>query len=181
MAQRAQGGDVKSIRLLLLACLLAAAAPASQAALDVSLAPEATNAAAPRMGDWMKFASQIRNTGPAPAHGVLAWISLIEVDPGREQPMDLEDWSAHKAVTQATLAPGETVRVEWPMRLIQAGDYRVVVSAVERGSPRIVTSPFVDFHVARKPVVESRRILPVAFGVPLLLACVFLWRRRSRG
>jgi hypothetical protein len=120
----------------------------------------------------------IRNAGSAPAQGVVAWISLIEVDPGREQPMDLEDWSAHKAVTQAVLAPGERVSVEWPMRLIQAGDYRVVISAVERGSPRVVTSPFADFHVERKPVVESQRILPVAFGVPLLLAVPLLWRRR---
>jgi hypothetical protein len=73
----------------------------------------------------------------------------------------------HKALTQATLAPGEKIGIEWPMRPNQAGDYRVVISAVERGSPRIVTSPFVDFYVERKPVVESRRILPVAFGVPL--------------
>jgi len=28
----------------------------------------------------------------------------------------------------------------------------------------------VEFHIARKPVVESRRILPAALGVPLFIA-----------
>ena len=173
---------MKRIVLLLFAGLLATAATASQAALEISLAPATTNPASPRMGDRMKFATVIRNAGASPAQGVVVWVSLIEVDPGREQPMDLEDWSAHKAVTQAVLAPGEKVSVEWPMRLIQAGDYRVVVSAIEHGSPRVVSSLFVDFHVARKPVVESGRILPVAFGVPFVLAAALLLpRRRRRG
>jgi hypothetical protein len=129
------------------------------------------------MGDRLKFESVIANTGTAPAQGVVAWMSLIQVDPGHEQPVDLEDWSAHKAVTQAALAPGAKLPTEWPMRLIQAGDYRVMISAVERGASRVVTSPFVDFHVERKPVVESRRILPVALGVPLLLFGLLVLRR----
>ena len=163
------------VALLALATRGAAAAP-----LEISLVAQKTNPAAPQMGDQIKFASVIRNAGSAPAHGVVAWISLVQVDPGHEQPMDLEDWSAHKAVTQATLAPGGQIAVQWPMRLIQAGDYRVVISAVERNTPHIITSPFIDFHVARKPVVESRRILPVAFGVPLLLGLALVFRQRRK-
>lgn len=148
--------------------------------LDMTLTPAATNPSQPQMGDHMKFVSVIRNGGDTSAQGVVAWISLVQVDPGHEQPVDLEDWSAHKAVTRAALAPGERITVEWPMRLIQAGDYRVVISVVERSTPHIVTSPFIDFHVKRKPVVESRRILPVAFGVPLLIGALLLWRMRRR-
>jgi hypothetical protein len=67
------------------------------------------------------------------------------------------------------------------MRLIQSGHYRVAVSAAENGSASIVSSPFVDFQVERKPVVESRRVLPVALGVPIALALVLLWvRARTR-
>ncbi|MBZ0091349.1 MAG: hypothetical protein K8F27_03895 [Sulfuricellaceae bacterium] len=43
-----------------------------------------------------------------------------------------------------------------------------------------MTSPFVDFQVRRKPVVESRRILPVAFGVPVLVLGMMAWRRYLR-
>jgi hypothetical protein len=138
--------------------------------LNISLATGTANPALPQMGDHLHFSSVIHNTGAAPLHGMVAWISMVRMDPGQEEPMDLEDWSAHKAVTQATLAPGGTIAVDWPMRLIQAGDYRVVISAVTRDARQIVTSPFLDFHVRAKPVVESGRILPVTLGVPLLIA-----------
>ena len=53
--------------------------------------------------------------------GVIAWISLVQTDRGKEQPVDLEDWSAHKAAVAAGLVPGETIHTDWPMRLIQSG------------------------------------------------------------
>ncbi len=71
-------------------------------------------------------------TAATPVDGLIAWISLVQIDKGKEQPVDLEDWSAHKAVTAASLAPGQSLETDWPMRLIQAGTYRVVVSAVSR-------------------------------------------------
>ncbi len=145
--------------------------------LNVSLVPDQANSSSPQMGDWLKFHSVVGNPGTQAAHGVVAWISLVQVDPGHEQPVDLEDWSAHKAVTQAVLQPGQQVKVEWPMRLIQGGAYRVVISAVDRETGHVMTSPFVDFQVRRKPVVESQRILPVAFGIPALVLGMLAWRR----
>jgi hypothetical protein len=151
------------------------------ATVDISLVAEQANPTSPQMGDWLQFRSVIRNPGNQAVQGVVAWISLVQVDPGHEQPVDLEDWSAHKAVTRAALQPGELLQVEWPMRLIQAGSYRVVISAVDRETGHVMTSPFVDFQVRRKPVVESGRILPVALGMPLLVLGVIVWRRfRSR-
>ncbi len=173
---------MKKTALWLGACLLLIGANATWAAvpMEITLVADNANPQSPQMGDHMKFISTIKNSGNAPAQGVVAWISLVQVDSGNEQPVDLEDWSAHKAVTQASLAPGGQITVEWPMRLIQAGDYRVVISAVERSTQHIITSPFIDFHIKRKPVVESQRILPVAFGVPLMLGVLILWRIRKR-
>jgi hypothetical protein len=46
----------------------------------------------------------------------------------------------------------------------------------------LAASPFADFTVRQKPVVESERVLPVAFGLPLLIGAAMLWRfRRGRG
>jgi hypothetical protein len=144
--------------------------------LNITLAPDQANPPSPQMGDWLKFHSVFSNLGAQVAHGIVAWISLVQVDPGLEQPVDLEDWSAHKAVTRSVLQPGQQVKVEWPMRLIQAGAYRVVISAVDRETGHVMTSPFVDFQVRRKPVVESGRILPVAFGVPAVVLGMMAWR-----
>ena len=104
----------------------------------------------------------------------------MQIDQGHEQPVDLEDWSAHKAVTAASLPPGKTIETDWPMRLIQAGTYRVVISVVTRDGTALTASPFIDFGVRQKPVVESQRVLPVAFGIPLLLGALLVWRQVGR-
>jgi hypothetical protein len=165
--------------LIVAAVLAVSTASASAAPLSVELTPDAGNPASPQMGDRLRFRTLIRNDGPAPIDGVIAWISLVQIDRGQEQPVDLEDWSAQKAVTAASLQPGQALQTDWPLRLIQAGTYRVVVSVVSREGTGLVASPFADFTVRQKPVVESARILPVAFGAPLLLIGMMVWRRRS--
>lgn len=164
---------MKRITILIVFLLLAihsAAFAADQ--IQISLAPAPFNPVAPRMGDHLTFRSVIINKGTSPAHGVVAWLGLVRVDPGKEQPVDLEDWSAQKAVSRGVVLPGEQIAVDWPMRLIQSGDYRVVVSAAERSAPGLVTSPFASFHVASKQVIESRRVIPVAIIMPLLIAVI---------
>jgi hypothetical protein len=166
--------------VILAALLACATASADAAPFAIELAPSAANPASPQMGDRLSFHSIISNDGTTSVEGVIAWLSLVQTDKGKEQPVDLEDWSAHKAVTVPILAPGQTMQTDWPMRLIQAGNYRVVISAVSRGSAGLTASPFADFIVREKPVVESARILPVAFGSPGLLALLLFWRwRRS--
>jgi len=137
--------------------------------LNIALQADPSNPSQPMMGDKMRFHSTITNTGTAPIKGLVGWISLVEVDPGHEQPMDLEDWSAHKAITGTRLEPGAELKTVWPMRLIQHGDYRVVISATDRNQRRVYTSSTLQFHVTRKPVVKSSRILPVALGIPFLI------------
>jgi hypothetical protein len=167
---------------LIVAALLAVSSPPVWAArdatgLDVALAPVPGNPPAPQMGDRIAFASDIRNTGAVPSDGMVAWISLVRMDKGREAPVDLEDWSALKAVALPRLAPGEVVRSEWPMRLIASGHYRAVVSVAAPTGADLVTSPFADVAVREKPVVESARVLPVAAMMPGLFLGLLAWRR----
>jgi len=170
-----------SVLFALIGALLLSGATRAAAPVDISLTPAARNPAQPEMGNWLKFHSAIKNTGSQTLSGLVVWISLVQVDPGKEQPVDLEDWSAHKAVMRSALKPGESFSVDWPIRLIQAGNYRVVISAAERNAGTIFASPFADFNVKRKPTVESKRILPVAIGIPLLIAAYTGWRLRRRG
>lgn len=168
------------LRLVLLVLLFGAAAvSAAGAPLEISLVPDPDNPLEPRMGDTLRFHTLIRNTEADPVTGVIAWLSLVQTDPGLEQPVDLEDWSAHKAIALDVLMAGAVVETEWPIRLIQAGHYRVVVSASAGGEPRLAASPFRGFIVEEKPVVESGRVLPVAVGIPLLLGGLMFWRRRG--
>jgi len=145
------------------------AASAAEPPLRLDLRPNGGNPSVPVMEDRLRFRSVITNTGTSPVRGLVAWIGLVEMDPGNEQPVDLEDWSANRAVAETVLEPGQSLHTEWPVRLIQSGDYRVVVSATHRNGDGVLTSPALRFHVRRKPVLRMGRILPVAAGVPLLL------------
>ncbi len=148
--------------------------------VSLDLQPDVKNPASPVMGDHLRFWSIITNTGSSPIEGLVAWISLVEIDTGNEQPVDLEDWSAHKAVTGARLKPGESLQADWPMRLIKGGDYRVVVSVTDRGGRQVYTSPTVQFHVRQKPVLKAGRVLPVAIGIPLLFIGLMIFNRRKQ-
>lgn len=56
-----------------------------------------------------------------------------------------------------------------------------MISVTDRNEDKVYTSPTVQFHVSRKPVVDSARILPVAIGMPLLLSGLTgyrIWRTR---
>jgi hypothetical protein len=174
----------KTLFLVILSMLLfVSVSAAAQAPVALDLQPGEKNPESPVMGDHLQFWSTITNTGASPIEGLVAWISLVEIDPGNEQPVDLEDWSAHKAVTGASLKPGESLHTDWPMRLIKGGDYRVVVSVTDRGGRQVYTSPTIQFHVRQKPVLQAGRVLPVAAGVPLLFIglTVFNKARRRHG
>jgi hypothetical protein len=166
--------------LLLAAAFAVMAAAASAGELSVDLRGAPANPARPQMGDRLSFRSVLRNEGSAPVSRVMVWISLIRIDPGNEQPVDLEDWSAQKAVTADSLPVGGTIEAAWSLRLIQGGAYRLMVAAYSQDGGRTAFGPATEFTVREKPVVQARRVLPVALGFPLVIATVMLWRwRRS--
>ena len=169
---------MKLITLAFAASLALTILTAKADMVAIGLQPSDKNPASPQMGDVLTFRTVILNNAKVPLNGLIAWISLVQVDKGKEQPVDLEDWSANKAIVTPFLGPGETVETNWPVRLIRAGHYRVVVSAVTGTGTKLTASPFADFSVRQKPVIESQRVLPVALGIPLLLGAVILWRRR---
>jgi hypothetical protein len=160
--------------------LFVSVSAAAQDPVSINLQSDEKNPASPVMGDHLQFRSTITNTGTSSIEGLVAWISLVEIDPGNEQPVDLEDWSAHKAVTGASLKPGETLRTDWPMRLIKGGDYRVVVSVTDRGGRQVYASPTIQFHVRQKPVLQAGRVLPVAAAIPLLFIGLMIFNNTRR-
>lgn len=165
-----------------IALLLQALCPAAgNASVDVAIQrPSGTF----KMGDKPVFKGLVTNTGQQASRGLLVYLSLVSLIAGEECPVDLEDWSAQKAVVISCLEPGETNRQEYPMRLIQSGKFGILLTVVEPDEKRPIVSDLVQFDVLSKAVISSARILPVATGEPLLLITLFAlsqWRRlRSR-
>jgi hypothetical protein len=136
-----------------------------------------------KMGDTPTFSGKVTNRGDRSLKGLIVYLSLVSLKPGEESPVDLEDWSAQKAVRIDELRPGQDNTQEWPMRLIQAGRYGVALTVVDPNETQPIISDLWTFDIASKPTLSSGRIVPVALGMPallLLLVGVYWLRSRSR-
>lgn len=135
-----------------------------------------------QMGDKPIFYSTITNNSKSELKGVVLYLSLVNLDKGKEHPVDLEDWAAQKAVHISSLSIKGVYQTNWTIRLINSGHYGLFVTAVLPGSNKPLTSSIVHFYVAPKKTVVPSRILPVAIGVPFIIIFVMIilwWRRRK--
>lgn len=134
-------------------------------------------------GQYVKLPAKITNTSGKPVRDVVAYVTLVEVTKGQKAPVDLEDWSAHRAVTIGSLAPGQSRDTSWSLRLIKGGDYVVYANAIDKGSSRAAVGQEVPLTVTAHKNLNPGGVLPVAIGVPILAgAALFgpiLLRRRS--
>lgn len=167
--------------IALFGCALMAA-PASAAGLSVELTLSAADPVVAKVGDRMVFRSTIKNTDTSRRNGVTAWIDVVQTDKEHERLMDLEGRSDIVTVDHAELAAGAEFDTVWTVRLLEPGTYKAAVSVMDLEDPAPTSSRFVSFAVSPKPVVDWHRVLPVALGVPGLLATIIgiAWFRRRR-
>ncbi len=132
------------------------------------------------MGDRPVFESVLTNKSDRPVENIVLYISLVNLNKGREHPVDLEDWSAQKAVHLARIEGRSSSNEQWSMRLIQSGHYGLFVTAVSDMDIKPLTSDIVFFDIRPKKTVIPSRIWPVAMGVPLLLLLLMILIRIKR-
>jgi len=130
-------------------------------------------AGALKMGDTPNFLGAVTNLGPQPAQGLVVYLSLVSLAPGDEHPVDLEDWSAQKAVRIDRLNSSATDFRNWGMRLIASGKFGVALTVVDPREPRPIVSDLVPFEIQPKVTLVAGRVLPVAIGEPLLILILF--------
>lgn len=145
----------------------------------VSVSLEAPSAPL-KMGDVPFFTGKVTNNSSKTLHSLIVYLSLVSLQLGQEHPVDLEDWSARKAIRLERLAPGETDIQKWKMRLIKSGPFGAALTIIDPQFDQPGISPLTVFNIAPKPTVVAGRILPVAIGVPLLLAGMFIFVYRMR-
>jgi hypothetical protein len=133
-------------------------------------------------GQFIKIKGSIANTNPNESvRGGIAYISLVDL--GDKIPVDLEDWSAQKGLYIPSIGPGQTLPLEWDVRLVKAGSYTVDILFNSDGdfvSPP-VTSSKVFLEVSPKLNLNPGNVLPVAFGVPAVLITILGIINYTRG
>jgi hypothetical protein len=130
-------------------------------------------------GQFIPVKATITNLG-SNATGGVAYISIV--DTNASLPIDLEDWSAQKGFYVPPIPPGQSVTLEWSVRLVKAGSYTIAVIFGSDGdlTPPIVSSR-ISLQVAAKVNLNPNNVLPVAFGIPMLLVAVFAVINYRRG
>jgi hypothetical protein len=135
------------------------------------------------MGDKITYIGTIANHSDRAVNNVIAYISLANVTQGKESPMDLEDWSANKAIKIDTIPPHGIYEGQWPIRLIDSGSYVAYITVVDKNDNIPISSPMSRLKVKRVLRLNPNNLLPVAIGEPVALAMVFMlvaFKRRKR-
>jgi len=147
--------------------------------ITVSINPTSIQA---NMGDKITYAGTITNNSDNVVNNIIAYISLANVTQGKEAPMDLEDWSANKAIKVDAIPPHRTYEGKWPMRLIDSGSYVAYVTVVDKNDNTPVSSAMSCLEIKRVLRLNPNNVLPVALGEPILLGIVIMFigfRRRK--
>jgi hypothetical protein len=118
------------------------------------------------------------------AMGGVAYISIVDML--NKVPIDLEDWSAEKGLYIASAPPGQSLPLEWNLRLVKAGSYTVVILFNKDNDPLPpIASSKIFLEVIPKHNLNPGNVLPVAFGVPasvmgILAAINYIRGRKMR-
>ena len=148
--------------------------------ITVSINPPSVQA---KMGDKITYTGTITNNSDRAIDNIIAYISLANITPGKEAPLDLEDWSANKAIKVDTIPPHGTYEGQWPMRLIDSGSYVAYITVADKNDNMPVSSHMSRLEIERVLRLNPNNVLPVAIGEPAALGMVFMlvaFRRKKR-
>jgi hypothetical protein len=140
--------------------------PPSNVKIDISSAHKVNGIA----GQFIKIEGIITNLSHNETiNGGIAYISVVDIK--NKVPIDLEDWSAAKGLYIPVIEAGQSLPLEWNVRLVKAGSYAIDLLFNKDGdfaSPPSASSK-VFLEVAPKLNLNPGNVLPVAFGVPALI------------
>ena len=183
----------RSLRLALAALLAAvlvatstatatAAAPAASTPVSVSLSRTSTSVG---IGNSFSFTSAITNQSSAPVSGLVAHLNVLSFTHGVY--VDPEDWSSNRTRYLDPIPPGHSTTVSWTVKAVNGGDFGIYVATL--GTPRAspapaepTVSPALVAHVTEQRNVNPQGVIPLALGIPALVAAAMgavRLRRRS--
>jgi hypothetical protein len=128
-------------------------------------------------GDYVTVTGSITNTGNKPLGDIVTYLSIV--DDVTKLPVDLEDWSAEKGLYIGSIEAGQTLPLNWKIHFVKAGNYSLIIVAEAAGNYLPQVSSITRFNVAPKINLNPGKVLPVAFGTPIILI-ILLYLLTSR-
>jgi hypothetical protein len=158
---------------------LALAGPALSGSNRIAITVDRT-AISTSLGNKFSVRSRITNNGGSAARGLVAHLNILSLRP--DVYLDPEDWSSHRTRYLHAIPAGRSLTITWRMQAVNAGSIGVFVAVLpQNGAPRPpATGPTVHVSIAHRRTLNSGGILPLAFGIPALLAALSLGLRLRR-
>jgi hypothetical protein len=158
---------------------LALAGPAASSSNHIAVTVDRT-AISTSLGHKFSVRSRITNNGGSAASSLVAHLNVLSLRP--DVYLDPEDWSLHRTRYLSAIPAGGSVTITWRMQAVNAGSIAAFVAVLpQNGDPRPpTTGPTVHVSVARRQTLNSGGILPLALGIPALLAALSLGLRVER-
>jgi hypothetical protein len=170
---------IRRFLLVLFAALLAAGPAHAAASITSDRSRIATG-----IGDTFAFRTTVVNRGAVTARNLIAHLNVLSLEAGVY--VDPEDWSSQRTRYLAPLRPGADVTIAWKLQAVNSGSFGVYVAVLpSNGAARPpAVGPTVRVEVAHRRTLDAGGILPLAVGIPGLLAVATLGlrlQRRRRG
>ena len=166
------------IRMLAVAVLAAAAlVPAAGAQTQTRVTVDRTSVST-ALGRTLSFSTTI--TGDGSSEPLVAHLNILSVRPGVY--VDPEDWSSNRTRYLGVVPLGKSVATLWNLKAVNGGEFAAYVSVLpERAGGQVpANSPAVQIAVAERQTLNSGGIVPLAAGIPAMLAFLALAVRRQR-
>jgi hypothetical protein len=159
---------VVSVAVVSLAALaLVGAAAAGSPRLSVVVDRTAISTS---IGKKFSLRATIANRSPAPAKDLIVHLNVLSLDGAVY--VDPEDWSSSRTRYLAPIPAGHSAAVSWKLQAVNSGSIGVYVAVLTRGgAPEPpITGPTVHVSIMRRQTLNSGGILPLALGIPGVLA-----------
>ncbi|MDH3518669.1 MAG: ABC transporter permease [Acidimicrobiia bacterium] len=138
-------------------------------------------------GDPLLFTTAVSNLGLSAQGPLIIAMNIINLD-AEGDIVDPEDWSPERTQYITELLPGTTVRLDWRINAILAGDYMVYMVMVPEPSDELstttpITSSGIHLTVMAFTRLNPLGVLPLVVTIPVLILGAIgfvIWRQRRK-
>jgi hypothetical protein len=91
---------------------------------------------------------------------------------GRGLYVDPEDWSSHRTRYLAPVPARGSITLSWKLAAVNPGDLGIYIAVLPRDGRAVepITGPLVHVTITDRRTLNAGGILPLALGIPALLA-----------
>lgn len=123
--------------------------------------------------------AEITNLSDTELKNAMAYITMADI--GKHMTVNLEDYGADVPILLDTLQPGQSVKVELPIRFVYTSQYKLYVTVSSDDDQQIHSSASIPVHILGNTQINPLFVQIVSIAMPvILLLLLFLVTRRKK-